>query len=396
MCGLFSIISKRKSGFSEKEIKIFTEGLFCDTLRGKDSTGIYSISNEGNAYLLKDNTPGDEFISHKEYKDFIFDSYRNSKILVGHNRAATLGQKTDKNAHPFISGNTICVHNGTIYNHVSLANTETDSEAITIALNNKKHTEVLSNISGAFALIWYNAKEKKLYISRNEERPLWIIDHKDFDLIGSEPKMLEWLLHRNLNLDIEAKYFKPHNIYIWDLDKIEEGYNNVIQFEKKKYLPTIQTTRHKGLDTSTIGTKQEAFPGLNFFTPIIVNTTRFVIIDSKIDIYGTNEKFPNIIFKASNFNKTKEQLSLIQSKSQLILRPYTKTTTPNELLCAVDETASIVEDISGNLHIIPHNTKCTKCNTSINYGKIWTRKRQDNSYKTILCSTCVSTNPNLK
>ena len=46
MCGLFCIISKNDYGFTEKQLTIFTQGLYADTLRGEDSTGVsaYSLS----------------------------------------------------------------------------------------------------------------------------------------------------------------------------------------------------------------------------------------------------------------------------------------------------------------------------------------------------------------
>ena len=65
MCGLFCIVSKKESGFSDKELTIFSQGLFADTVRGKDSTGVFSVSSRGNVYTLKDNIPGDEFTRTK-------------------------------------------------------------------------------------------------------------------------------------------------------------------------------------------------------------------------------------------------------------------------------------------------------------------------------------------
>ena len=139
MCGLFCIISKNEYGFTDKQINIFTQGLFADTLRGEDSTGAFSITKSGNVHTIKDAVPGHTFIKDKNFGDFLKDQYLYGKILVGHNRSATRGVKTDKNAHPFISGNTVLVHNGTLLSHHHLANTNTDSEAICIALDKKEN-----------------------------------------------------------------------------------------------------------------------------------------------------------------------------------------------------------------------------------------------------------------
>lgn len=399
MCGLFSIISKKKSGFSEKDLKIFTEGLFSDTLRGKDSTGVFSISKEGNAYLLKDNSPGDIFINSPEYKDFIDKSYHHSLALVGHNRAATLGQKTDKNAHPFISGDTVCVHNGTIYNHLALANTETDSEAITINLNTRKHTDVLEDINGAFALIWYNAKEKKIYAARNKERPLWILETDSFDMLGSEPKLLEWILNRNSNLDINAKYLQTEHIYVWDLNFLNQGYLDVIAYEKKK-IPIQNTKKHTAIISTSLIKNQncEVYPNVFLYKPIIVTPIKTEIIEQKTIVYGTNPNCPLITFKATIFNKKEDEIKKILNQDKLIFRPYTKSNLQNEVICVIDELSLIITDISKNKHVIDNNTKCNKCQSKITKeddNKIWIRKRQLN-IKTILCPECVTNNPNLK
>ena len=216
MCGLFCIISKNEYGFSDKQINIFTQGLFADTLRGEDSTGAFSVTKSGNVHTIKDAVPGHTFIKDKNFDDFLKDQYLYGKILVGHNRSATRGVKTDKNAHPFISGNTVLVHNGTLLSHHHLANTNTDSEAICIALDKKENPiDILSELDGAFALIWYNAKTKQFHVSRNNQRPLWILETEHYDLIGSEAKLLEWISWRNGGKDIEAKYFEENMLYTW-------------------------------------------------------------------------------------------------------------------------------------------------------------------------------------
>lgn len=398
MCGLFSIISKKKSGFSEKDLKIFTEGLFSDTLRGKDSTGVFSISKEGNAYLLKDNSPGDIFITSPEYKDFLDECYYHSIVLVGHNRAATLGKKTDKNAHPFISGNTICVHNGTIHNHLALANTETDSEAITISLDNKKSTDVLSNINGAFALIWYNALEKKIYAARNKERPLWILETDSFDMLGSEPKLLEWILNRNTNLELTAKYLQTEHIYSWDLNNLDKGYTDVISYEKKKLHVQKTYKPMASISTNLTNKNYEVYPNVYLHNPIIVTPTKTEIIEQKTIIHGYNSDCPSILLKATIFNKTEDEIKQILNQSQLIFRPYTKSNIKNEVICILDDFNLIITDIFNAAHILSNKTTCNKCQSLItkeDNHNIWVRKKQNN-LKTVLCSTCVNNNPNLK
>ena len=169
MCGLVTLISKRANNFQGKDLKLFQELLVADTIRGQDATGMFFVSLDGNAYSLKNNVNGYTFSNTPEYKQFLENCFFNGVILSGHNRSKTLGDNTDKNAHPFIANHIICSHNGTLYQHKTLANTETDSEAITIALSQKDPKEVLEDLDGSFALTWYNAKEKTFSIARNDK-----------------------------------------------------------------------------------------------------------------------------------------------------------------------------------------------------------------------------------
>ena len=388
MCGLFCIISKTKNGFIDKELKLFTEGLFTDTVRGKDSTGVFYVTEKGNAHLLKDNTSGYEFTKTKDYDDFLSDCFQNGKILVGHNRSATLGNISDKNAHPFISGNTVLVHNGTLYNHKALANTDTDSEAIAQLLDKKPHTEVLSELNGAFALIWYNAKEKKLYVSRNNERPLWIITTTNFDLIGSEPKHLEWILNRNTNIDKEACYFATYCVYSWDLNSLESSYTETINYEKKK-TPILYTFPiSKKPDTSSF---EEPL-----HKTIEITTTLIEVIENKLIISGTHPKYTGKTFVTTLYNKSEDDIRKLNEKITLNVRPYYKINA-DTFNCTLELPNLILKDIYNVEHNIQPHSYCTKCNAKITKehdGKIWVRVKQ-NQVKTTLCPNCVSKNPNL-
>lgn len=159
MCGLLAIISKKSIGFLEKDFKFFTEAIYVNAVRGQDSTGIFSITEKGNIHLIKDNIKSSNFIETTDYKNFLKDNIYSSRILVAHNRAATKGNVTAENAHPFLYEDTVLVHNGTIQNHQSIANTATDSEALTQKIAKTDHKS-LEEIHGAYALIYYKAKEK--------------------------------------------------------------------------------------------------------------------------------------------------------------------------------------------------------------------------------------------
>ena len=199
MCGLISVISKNANGLTKEQTNAFNDLLYLDALRGMDSTGVFMVDNQGNLELAKEASSGPIFRETKEYKDLLGRSFMRGSALVGHNRAATKGIVNDENAHPFVVDDTITlVHNGTLYNHKELANTEVDSHAIahTIHENGGNVEAALQKISGAYALIWHNFKEDTLNFVRNSQRPLHWVETKDSWIWASEANMLSWIVQR--------------------------------------------------------------------------------------------------------------------------------------------------------------------------------------------------------
>ena len=77
MCGIVALISKKLSGFSELELKLFHQALYTNALRGIDSTGIFSITKEGNIHLLKDNVDANTFLKSNDVKKEFENYYLN-------------------------------------------------------------------------------------------------------------------------------------------------------------------------------------------------------------------------------------------------------------------------------------------------------------------------------
>ena len=63
MCGIVSIIAKEKGKLNYKLRTVFETMLFIDTLRGKDSTGIYSVNVHGNVDWAKEASTAQEFLA---------------------------------------------------------------------------------------------------------------------------------------------------------------------------------------------------------------------------------------------------------------------------------------------------------------------------------------------
>jgi len=243
MCGLVAMISKSDSGFAFKSGEMFNQMLYANALRGMDSTGVFGVNKYGNLKLHKSATRASKFMETKAYEEFTKDIFSDYRIVVGHNRASTRGATVDENAHPFLEGHTCLVHNGTLHNHKHMKDVDVDSHAICHAIDEKDYKEVLvEEIDGAFALIWYDGKEKKLHISRNKERPLWIVETPMVDYIASEPTMLYWLIERNsaTTAKIEPKYFEVGHVYTYDVGNLKDGFE-VEKLPEKKPKPIVVT-----------------------------------------------------------------------------------------------------------------------------------------------------------
>ena len=177
-------------------MKIFTEMLFADQLRGADGTGIiYNKKKE--IKTLKAVLASGDFVYTKEYQAAVSECVTSANFVVGHNRAATKGKLTHANTHPFREKHITLVHNGTLPYHKDLHDVEVDSHAICHSIANIGYKETLKKINGAFALIWVDNKQKTLNFVRNSQRPLWHIEADWLHIFVSEPKLALWICDRN-------------------------------------------------------------------------------------------------------------------------------------------------------------------------------------------------------
>ena len=200
MCGLVAVVSKKLNGFTNDQRETFDNLLFVDQLRGKDSTGMFLVTNTGEMELAKEASNATVFREQQAYKNLMQRSFTQGAAMVGHNRAATKGSIIDANAHPFVVDDQITlVHNGTLFgDHKKLADTDVDSHAIAhqIHKHNGDVTAALKTLTGAYALIWHNFSAKTLNFIRNNQRPLHWLECADGWLWASEANMLDWITAR--------------------------------------------------------------------------------------------------------------------------------------------------------------------------------------------------------
>lgn len=236
MCGIVCIIVKDNTKVLGKgHIDIFKQMLYADALRGWDSTGIASISGDDAVTVVKDAcTPGMLFNRTPDFKWSV-----QTRALVGHNRSATRGALNKENAHPFQEKHITLVHNGTLNTHRHMKDVQVDSHAITHSFVEKGAVPTLEQLDGAYALVWFDEETKLIRCTRNEQRPLFILESDDCFFIASEKELVQWICARN-NLKIR----KTTNCVPGTLYNFTENQKNQIYIEAIKYkLPAPKKTQ---------------------------------------------------------------------------------------------------------------------------------------------------------
>lgn len=118
MCGITGYISKNKIG-ADKAKTHLSNLLIQSMSRGVDATGIGFIE-KNELYVVKKNLPANEFIKTDVFNEVIANHH--PKIMLGHTRAATLGDASKNvNNHPlFTLDGSALIHNGVISNYDTL------------------------------------------------------------------------------------------------------------------------------------------------------------------------------------------------------------------------------------------------------------------------------------
>lgn len=266
MCGLWGSIrlNNKAFGFSNKVpasagFKKFAESAaLVGTVRGKDSTGIGLVGQLGYlASVYKVAAPGGMFVNIKEAKDML-ELASGSLAIIGHNRAATVGFIDRDAAHPFQHENITLTHNGTVssydtdlkdfipkeYEPVS------DSDAICYAIAHHGWEKVLPAIRGDYALVWWDAGEDKIFMARNNSRPLHITFAKGGEELyyTSEEGMLRWLCERDHIITRATPIYEvaPGVVYCFDLKgkNLKDNLTKTSFVVAKQYYPLATSNWH--------------------------------------------------------------------------------------------------------------------------------------------------------
>lgn len=227
MCGLVGIAGDCTGSWKD----IFQELLLVDTVRGPHSTGAGFVGRQNEEFML-DKRLGNPFnLFGQEPFEKAMSLSHPQKVMMGHNRSATIGEKTVDNAHPFKFTNVIGAHNGTLdkwcikdlTNHNLYG---TDSQAIFATIEEKGIDEAIKLMCGAWALVYFDKRDHTLNMIRNGKRPLWYTYSSDRTTLvwASEVEMLEYVLGRRKKTiqkgdDGKPQYFQPPSdmLYSWEI-----------------------------------------------------------------------------------------------------------------------------------------------------------------------------------
>lgn len=270
MCGLVGVVGNLTSN----DKKAFNFMLGIDSCRGEDSAGVARapalLKDRKNVEIVKAIGDGYDLRKVKEY----FNNDKNKEIagdwafLMGHNRFATVGSVTDRNAHPFKCGDIYGAQNGTLpdywrkklYQHDLF---QTDTEALFHNISLFGVEDVIPRIDGAWALTWYDAFDDTFHILRNKERPLCFAWKKNGQVLyyASEPWMIYAAAEKfGIALENDLVYWFAENThYQWEI-------GSVYMFDRKRQSSSelkgwalaphshVSTSNNRGSSASTSST----------------------------------------------------------------------------------------------------------------------------------------------
>jgi len=268
-CGLFGWVGDDTSKFNKD--KFDKLGIY-NVTRGKHSCGI-AIDGKLNK--------GIGIVS--EYQDYIakniVEGPKNSAVVIGHTRHATVGSHTLANAHPFKfdygkEGYVVGAHNGTLINHKQLAKKYGVSEhnidsqiLLEIISKDDKNIKVLEEYYGAAALLFHSSDNPNtLYIYRGkskqatlnyetEERPLFYYQESEGSMyISSLKEALYSIMECEEDKD-NIFEVTPNKVYQIEGGKITAKLNIDRSKAKDNYMKSLSTpSRQTTLPTTNTNT----------------------------------------------------------------------------------------------------------------------------------------------
>jgi len=214
MCGIFGLVNVSPTPVKDLN-KFVSDALIAGAVRGEDSCGLAIMTSDSRVMMHKDVLAPASFLTSRATKA-ILDEVDHSYMVIGHNRAATVGEVTVDAAHPFrlwhkeYDVSIVGVHNGTLSGYNLGKDYVSDSEwlfgklveaaALDDEARDNQVIEILSGLSGAYSVMFFfDDDPSKMYVANNGRRPMHALMAEDgtYCLFASEPGMLHWLAERN-------------------------------------------------------------------------------------------------------------------------------------------------------------------------------------------------------
>lgn len=246
MVGLFGDVTMRGEG-------LFSDLLNMDVIRGPHSTGVALMTATSKApQILKAKGTPENILGHPVYDEHLKKQVR---LMMGHNRFATIGKINKRNAHPFRKKHITLMHNGTLTTVKSLPvdeKFETDSETICHAIAEKGVDEAWKGLQGAAMLVWWDNDQKSLNFLSNEKRPFhFAVNNLNCLVWASESWMLRGAAkRRTFTLKDDTVFYPTKNVlfsFKYVNGKLEETSRTL---EEYKFIPLPSTYSYKGQGNS--------------------------------------------------------------------------------------------------------------------------------------------------
>lgn len=237
MCGIWGVVTKKASLTTSEVDKLLPQLLIAGNLRGTDGAGIFSIHKDFRTQITKREQNSFHLLFDKEFIPHQKEIWKDGIAYFGHNRAATKGERNKENAHPFETEHLILMHNGTVTNGLDdyNKNHEVDSACLAHMIEEIGMLETSKRVSMAYALIWYDKRDKTLHFCRNNDRPLFILETENAYFFVSEKEMMTWILTRNNEKVIKSAQIPPLLEFVINL---ETDTSTTVKLETKSYYPS--------------------------------------------------------------------------------------------------------------------------------------------------------------